>query len=216
MKRIAFAALAACCPPEAAPKVATVTQPPTTAAAKDLATPEEKHLGNLRQLTFGADTAEAYWSFAGDRLILQTNHAPYKCDQIEVMPSSGGPGKLVSTGKGRTTCSYFLKGDQEIIYASTHESSPECPTPPDMSKGYVWGLFDYDIYRANADGSNLRRLTDSPGYDAEATVCPVDGSIIFTSIRSGDLELWRMDADGKNPRQLTNSPGYASGAFFNA
>jgi hypothetical protein len=168
----------------------------------------------LRQLTFGADNAEAYWSFAGDRLIMQTNHAPYKCDQIEELTVATGQTQLVSTGKGRTTCSFFLKGDKEIIYASTHDASPACPTPPDMSKGYNWGLFDYDIYRANADGSNPRKLTTEKGYDAEATVCPVDGSIIFTSMRSGDLELWRMDADGKNVRQLTSSPGYDGGAFF--
>ncbi|HEY0190855.1 MAG TPA: M20/M25/M40 family metallo-hydrolase, partial [Kofleriaceae bacterium] len=138
----------------------------------------------------------------------------YACDQIEELTVATGKTQLVSTGKGRTTCSFFLKGDQEIIYASTHAASPQCPTPPDMSKGYYWGLFEYDIYRANADGSNLRKLTDVPGYDAEATVCPVDGSIIFTSMRSGDLELWRMDADGKNLKQLTNSPGYDGGAFF--
>ena len=207
--------LAGCCPPAPTKKV---TEVPTTAKpeVKDLALPEEVHLKNLHQLTFGGDNAEAYWSFGGDRLILQTNHAPYKCDQIEVLSLKDNASKLVSTGKGRTTCSYFLKGDQEIIYASTHESSPECPTPPDMSKGYLWGLFDYDIYKANADGSNLRKLTNEKGYDAEATVCPVDGSIVFTSTRSGDLELWRMDADGGNLRQLTNAPGYDGGAFFSA
>ena len=207
-------AAAACGSPETAAP-ALVPKPPS-AAAKDLATPEETHLHNVRQLTFGADNAEAYWAFGGDRLIMQTNHAPYKCDQIEELTIATGQTKLVSTGKGRTTCSYFLKGDQEIIYASTHEASPACPTPPDMSKGYYWGLFDYDIYRANADGSNPRKLTTDKGYDAEATVCPVDGSIIFTSIRSGDLELWRMDADGKNVKQLTSSPGYDGGAFFSA
>jgi len=177
---------------------------------------DETHLKNVRQLTFGGDNAEAYWAFGGDRLILQSNRKPYKCDQIEILPVKAGEPKLVSTGKGRTTCAYFLKGDQEIVYASTHESSPECPTPPDMSKGYLWGLFEYDIYRANVDGSNLRKLTNEKGYDAEATVCPVDGSIIFTSDRSGDLELWRMDADGKNLRQLTQSWGYDGGAFFSA
>ena len=209
--------VAACCPPAPVKKVvAAKVAPPEV---KDLATPEELHLKHLHQLTFGGDNAEAYWSFAGDRLIMQTNHKPYACDQIEEMPITGigaGNGKLVSTGKGRTTCSYFLKGDQEIIYASTHESSPACPTPPDMSKGYYWGLFEYDIYRANADGTNLRKLTDTPGYDAEATVCPVDGSILFTSMRSGDLELWRMDADGKNLKQLTSTPGYDGGAFYSA
>ena len=211
---IVVAVLTSCCPPEAAkPKVITTVAP--TPETHDLAMPEEVHLKNVRQLTFGGDNAEAYWSFSGDRLIFQTNHAPYKCDQIEVMPVTGGPSKLVSTGQGRTTCSYFLKGDQEIVYGSTHEDSPACPTPPDMSKGYLWGLFEFDIYKANADGSNLRNLTpNTPGYDAEATVCPADGSIIFTSTRSGDLELWRMDADGKNLKQLTNQPGYDGGAFF--
>jgi Tol biopolymer transport system component/Iap family predicted aminopeptidase len=203
--------VASCCPSEA-------TKPAATASAqgepRNQATPEERHFKDLQEITFGGDNAEAYWSFGGDRLIFQTNHKPYKCDQIEMMPANGGPSKLISTGKGRTTCSYFLKGDQEIIYASTHEASPECPTPPDMSKGYNWGLFEYDIYKANADGSNLRKLTGAPGYDAEATVCPADGSIIFTSERSGDLELWRMDANGGNLRQLTNTPGYDGGAFF--
>jgi hypothetical protein len=189
---------------------------PALADTKELALPEEIHLRHLHQLTFGGDNAEAYWAFGGDKLILQTNHKPYKCDQIEVQPITGGPGKLVSTGKGRTTCSYFLKGDKEIVYASTHEDSAQCPTPPDMSKGYLWGLFEFDIYKANADGSNLRKLTNEKGYDAEATVCPVDGSIIFTSDRSGDLELYRMDADGKNVRQLTNALGYDGGAFFSA
>jgi Tol biopolymer transport system component len=229
MKRrlITVALIASCCPPEAAKQVTTVKPP--AAETHDLALPAETHLRNVRQLTFGGDNAEAYWSFSGDRLIFQTNHAPYKCDQIEIMSrtlpadqsESGrlhlGGGNLVSTGKGRTTCAYFLKGDKEIIYASTHETSPECPTPPDNSKGYLWGLFEYDIYKANPDGSNLVNLTpNTPGYDAEATVCAKDGSIIFTSMRSGDLELWRMDADGKNVRQLTNLPGYDGGAFFSA
>jgi len=211
-----LAGLAGCCPPE--PTKATTPTPVTaaTGAAKDLALPEEVHLKNLRQLTFGGDNAEAYWSFAGDRLILQSNRKPYQCDQIEILPVAGGEPKLVSTGKGRTTCAYFLKGDQEIVYASTHATSPTCPTPPDNSKGYLWALFEYDIYKANADGSNLRNLTPQPGYDAEATVCPVDGSIIFTSDRSGDLELYRMDADGKNVRQLTDAWGYDGGAFFSA
>src|SRR5215470_3651497 len=203
--------LVACGAPEAP---TTVTAPKPGVEDRDLALPAETHLRHLRQLTFGADNAEAYWSFAGDRLIMQSNRAPYKCDQIEELTVATKQTRLVSTGKGRTTCSFFLKGDQEIIYASTHDASPVCPTPPDMSQGYFWGLFEYDIYRASADGSNLRRLTSEPGYDAEATVCPVDGSIVFTSIRSGDLELWRMDADGKNLKQLTSTPGYDGGAFF--
>lgn len=206
--------LAACCPPETAKKIEAPV-PPAPAAGKSLGLPEETHLANVRQLTFGGNNAEAYWAFGGDRLILQSDRAPYKCDQIEVLSTKGGAPQLVSTGKGRTTCAYFLKGDKEIVYASTHEASPECPTPPDHSHGYVWGLFEFDIYKANADGSGLVNLTpNTPGYDAEATVCPKDGSIIFTSIRTGDLELFRMDADGKNVRQLTNQLGYDGGAFF--
>ncbi|MGE0549852.1 MAG: M20/M25/M40 family metallo-hydrolase [Kofleriaceae bacterium] len=210
---LVLAGVSACCPPE---PVKSTTVQPSAGSTKSLGLSEERHLANVRQLTFGGDNAEAYWAFGGDRLILQANRPPYKCDQIETLSLEDNTTKLVSTGKGRTTCAYFLKGDKEIVYASTHEVSPDCPTPPDMTKGYVWGLFDYDIYKANADGSNLRKLTNEPGYDAEATVCATDGSIIFTSTRSGDLELWRMDADGKNLRQLTASPGYDGGAFFSA
>jgi Tol biopolymer transport system component len=203
---------AACCTPEPA-RPAMVPKSPTPEVV-ELALPEEVHLRNVRQLTFGGNNAEAYWSFAGDRLILQSDRPPYKCDQIEELDVATRKTRLVSTGKGRTTCAYYLKGDREIVYASTHEAGPDCPRPPDMSKGYNWGLFEYDIYRANADGSNLRNLTRTPGYDAEATVCAADGSIVFTSTRSGDLELWRMDADGKNVVQLTSAPGYDGGAFF--
>lgn len=210
-------ALATCCPPKPAAKQITMSAENLKPEQKELATPQETHFKNVRQLTFGGDNAEAYWAFGGDRLILQTNKKPYACDQIEILDVKTNATKLVSTGKGRTTCSYFLKGDQEIVYGSTHEDSPACPTPPDMSKGYLWGLFEYDIYKANADGSNLRNLTpNTKGYDAEATVCAKDGTILFTSDRTGDLELWRMDPDGKNLKQLTDQPGYDGGAFFSA
>ena len=212
-RKLFLVVFASCCPAEPV-KTTAVAKPVPPPAAKELALPDETHLVNLHELTFGADNAEAYWSFGGDRLIFQTNHAPYKCDQIEMMSSNGGAATRISTGKGRTTCSYFFPGDKEILYASTHESSAECPTPPDMSKGYYWGLFDYEIYKANADGSNMRKLADAPGYNAEATVCPLDGSIVFTSTRSGDLELWRMDKDGGHAMQLTDAPGYDGGAVW--
>ena len=134
------------------------------------------------------------------------------------MPADGSAEPtLVSTGTGRTTCSYFLPGDKEIVYASTHETAKECPPNPDHSKGYVWALYDsYEIYRANADGSGLKKLTDRVGYDAEATVCPVDGTIVFTSDRDGDLELYKMKPDGTDVVRLTHTAGYDGGAFFNA
>jgi Tol biopolymer transport system component len=121
----------------------------------------------------------------------------------------------VSTGLGRTTCAYFLPGDKEIVYSSTHQSGGECPPVPDHSQGYVWPIYaEYNIFVADADGSGLRKLTDTPHYDAEATVCAKDGSIVFTSTRNGDLDLYRMDRDGGNVVQLTSTPGYDGGAFF--
>lgn len=200
----------------ATPSARPADPPPPAADASATLDPREVFFANPRQLTFGGDNAEAYWSFSGDSLIFQTTRPPFACDQIMTVPANGGYTTLVSTGQGRTTCPYYLKGDHGIVYASTHDKGPGCPTPPDMSQGYLWGLFDYDIYRADADGKNPVRLTNHPGYDAEATVCAVDGSILFTSTRDGDLELYRMDADGQNVKRLTHSPGYDGGAFFSA
>jgi Zn-dependent M28 family amino/carboxypeptidase len=173
----------------------------------------EPHLKDVRQLTFGGENAEAYWSFDGKQLTLQA-HQGEGCDQIYRLQPGAAPTR-VSNGKGSTTCSYFLPGDREIIYASTHLAGDACPPKPDHSQGYVWALYDsYDIFRANADGSNIRQLTNSPGYDAEATVCKKDGSIVFTSVRDGDIELYRMNADGSGVQRLTHTPGYDGGAFF--
>ena len=151
---------------------------------------------------------------------MQARSATASCDRIgRINPFVPAPAFTpVSSGKGATTCSFFVPGDKEVIYASTHLGSDACPPRPDHSKGYVWGLYpDYDIFRGNADGTGpLTRLTDTPGYDAEGTVCGKDGSIVFTSVRDGDIDLYRMDADGKNVRRLTDTPGYDGGAFFNA
>ncbi len=187
-------------------------------AGEDLRDPREEHLREVRQLTFGGENAEAYWSPAGDRLIFQSTRPPYGCDQIFLLdPLAGGEPERVSTGTGRTTCGYFAAGGDRVVYSSTHAAGPECPPPPDRSQGYVWPLYDtYEIYSAALDGGDLRALTDNEAYDAEATVCPVDGSIVFTSTRDGDLDLYRMDADGSNVRRLTEAPGYDGGAFFSA
>ncbi len=214
---LAATALATACSTAPLPTNPERARPPGPGTpAGDLRDPRETHLGALTQLTNGGENAEAYWSSAGDRLIFQSTRPGVPCDQIMVMSAAGGSDPtIVSTGKGRTTCSYFFPGDREILYASTHEIDAACPAPPDRSKGYVWALYDFDIYKANADGREPRKLFGVAGaYDAEATVCSKDGSVIFTSDKDGDLELYRMDANGGNVVRLTEAPGYDGGAFF--
>jgi Tol biopolymer transport system component len=176
----------------------------------------EVHLAEVRQLTFGGENAEAYWSPNGKELVFQSTNPPFGCDQIFRMPLSDPAAlTLVSTGTGRTTCAYFTADNERVIFSSTHASSEQCPAPPDHSRGYVWPIYKaYQIYSAAPDGSDLKALTSTDAYDAEATVCSKDGSIIFTSTRNGDLDLYRMDADGSNVEQLTDTAGYDGGAFF--
>jgi Tol biopolymer transport system component len=178
----------------------------------------EKHLKDIRQLTFGGENAEAYWSPDGKKLIYQSTPERGGCDQQYIVDLTTGDTKLVSSGKGRTTCGYFSypAGDR-IIYASTEGNDPGCPPPPDRSRGYIWGVYpSFEIYSANADGTNKKRLTDVNGYDAEGTWCHKGGKIIFTSVRDGDLDLYSMNEDGTGVQRLTSTPGYDGGAFYNA
>lgn len=200
----------AAAPPDADPG----STPPT---AQGQVHEGERHFRSLSQLTYGGENAEAYWSFDGRQLVFQSRPAGEGCDQIFRM-TVGDPDSVtrVSSGEGATTCSYFMPGGRHVIYASTHLGGAACPPKPDRSQGYVWPLYDtYDIFKVSVDGREPVRLTDAPGYDAEATVCPVDGTILFTSVRDGDLELYTMDADGRNVKRLTQTPGYDGGAFFN-
>lgn len=184
-------------------------------AQNPLASPGEDHLRNIKQLTFGGENAEAYLSFDEKRLVFQSTRDSFHCDQIFVMDTNGENVQLISGGVGRTTCAYFLPGDNHIVYASTIESGASCPPPPDRSKGYVWKLYEsFDIYASDLNGGNLKKLTDSPGYDAEATVSPMGDKIVFTSLRDGDPELYLMDLDGSNQTRLTFEKGYDGGAFF--
>jgi TolB protein len=179
--------------------------------------PAEKHLRNIRQLTFEGENAEAYFSSDDRWLIFQAHTGEGTCDQIYIMDTNGGNRRMLSTGKGRTTCGYFFPSGKRILYASTHVASPECPPKPDRSQGYVWQVHkEYDIFTANLDGSNLRQLTSTPGYDAEATMSRDGKKIVFTSVRDGDLDIYTMDADGKNVRRLTHEIGYDGGPFFSA
>jgi Tol biopolymer transport system component len=177
--------------------------------------PGEVRLSNLRQLTFGGENAEAYWSSDGRSLIFQFAGEGVPCDQIYVMNLEDGAVNMVSTGQGRTTCAYLFPGAQRLLYSSTHLASPDCPPPADYSRGYVWKLYEsFDVFSAAADGSDVRRLTDTPGYDAEATVSTDGERIIFTSVRDGDLDLYTMNADGGDVRRITDTLGYDGGAFF--
>ncbi|UCH64966.1 MAG: PD40 domain-containing protein [Ignavibacterium sp.] len=175
----------------------------------------ENHLTNIRMLTDEGENAEAYLSFDEKKLTFQSSHGNIKCDQIFTMNIDGSDKQMVSTGKGKTTCAYFLPGDERIIYSSTHLENSECPEPPDFSKGYVWKLYDsFNIFSAKADGSDLKQLTFSEKYDAEATVSPNGDKIVFTSMRDGDPEIYVMDINGQNQKRLTFKKGYDGGPFF--
>ena len=185
---------------------------------------QENNLKNIQKLTFGGDNAEAYFSPNGKNLTLQVTNPTIgaHCDQIYLLDlnkkiTGSKDLKLISTGNGRTTCSFFMPDGKHILYASTHEANKECPPKPaPRSDGkYLWPIYaEFDIYVADLNGKIVKKLTDSPGYDAEAVVSPNGKYIVFTSTRSGDLELWRMDIDGKNLKQLTFGLGYDGGAFF--
>ncbi len=186
----------------------------------DLTYPEEKHFKNLKQLTFGGDNAEAYWSFDDSKLVFQAKNEKWNapCDQIyleDFKRDRKSIAPLLSTGKGRTTCSYFMPGNNHVLYASTHHYDENCPPEPPRGDKYVWPIYEtFDIFVADLEGNIVDQLTDSPGYDAEATVSPNGDLIVYTSTRSGDLELWTMGIDGSNKTQVTFGLGYDGGAFF--
>lgn len=177
--------------------------------------PQEKHLTNIRQLSFGGENAEAYFSGDGKKLIFQSTRDGRGCDQIYTMNIDGSDVRMVSTGKGRTTCSYYYPNGKRITYSSTHLAGADCPPKPDFSRGYVWAIYPgYDIFSAAPDGSNLKQVTKTPGYDAESVISPDGKKIVFTSIRDGDLDIYTMDLDGKNVKRLTNEIGYDGGPFW--
>lgn len=188
-----------------------------------IANSQEKHLKNIKQLTYGGDNAEAYFSPNGKFVSFQSNNKAWglKCDQIFAMELSKAAADsnykpmMISTGKGRTTCSYYMPNGKDILYASTHLKHDTCPATPVEIGKYLWAIYpEFDIFVADKKGNIKKQLTNSPGYDAEATISPKGDKIVFTSDRSGDLELWIMDIDGKNQKQITNTLGYDGGAFF--
>jgi len=177
--------------------------------------PQETHLKNIRQLTFGGQNAEAYFSRDGTELIFQSTRGDMECDAIFRMNTDGSNVRQLSSGKGVTTCAFIAPDNGSIIYASTHLRQERCPPKPDHSQGYVWPLYeDYDIFSAGPAGEDPVRLTDTAGYDAEAVYSPRGDRIVFTSVRNGDLDLYLMNPDGSGVEQLTFAAGYDGGAFF--
>jgi TolB protein len=189
----------------------------------------ERHLANIRQLTFGRQNAEAYFSFSGAKLIFQSTNnwmansfagsqsagvPDLGCYQMYTMDLENGAIRLVSTGTGVTTCGYFFPGDRRVLFSSTHLKGPNCPPKAKREGRYRWALDDYDIFSVRVDGQEMHRLTSTPGYDAEATISPDGKTIVFTSVRDGDLDIYAMDLDGTHVRRLTNEPGYDGGPFF--
>jgi Tol biopolymer transport system component len=175
---------------------------------------ESRHLSNVRRLTNGGENAEAYFSADGKKLIFQSTRDGRTCDQQFVMNVDGTGLRRVSKGQGKTTCGYFFQGDRKILYGSTHAVDTACPPRPDPSQGYVWGLDPFDIYIANPDGSETKRLTNFGVYTTEGTLSPDGKRIVFTSLKDGDLDIYTMNVDGTDMKRLTNTPGYDGGPFF--
>ena len=221
---IALMAGAWACQPSGNPERTSEQNADTTQTTKadTLVLEGETHFKNIRQLTNGGDNAEAYFSFDNQKAVFQSNYDGWgvQCDQIFYFDIAkddliSNKPKMLSTGKGRTTCSYFMPGDTTILYASTHLGGEACPPEPSREEGYVWPIYkDFDIFVANLKGEIIDTLTNSPGYDAEATISPQGDKIVFTSTRSGDLELWTMNLDGSDKKQVTSGLGYDGGAFF--
>jgi Tol biopolymer transport system component len=212
---LTLSSLFACAPEEPAEEAASEVLV-NLAEGAQLQMPPETHFRNIRQITVGGENAEAYWAFDGSMLIYQGNKPDGPgCDQIFVLDPRTAVSTRVSNGTGRTTCSYFYPAGDQILYSSTHHHDATCPPVPDFSLGYVWAIYPtFDIFVANADGSNLRQLTTQDGYDAEATFSPRGDRIVFTSMRDGDLDLYSMAPDGSDVRRLTDRPGYDGGAFY--
>jgi len=223
---LAAAALAAAAATSEAPGSTTAGEaartPPSHPGAPPLAGPavihpDERHFRNLRQLTRGGENAEGYWGPDGRQIVYQRRNGAegLDCDQEFVLDVETGKSRRVSDGRGRTTCGYFYDRGRRVLYATTGLAAAACPPPPDLSKGYTWPMYEgYDIVSQSLDGSGFRRLTDTPGYDAEATLSPDGKTVVFTSVRDGDLEIYTMATDGSNVRRLTHEPGYDGGPFF--
>lgn len=182
------------------------------------ANPQEPHLRNVRQLTFGGQNAEAYWSPDGRYLSYQAAVEGYPDEQIFVMKADGSDKRLVSTGLGRCTCAYFTPDMKWIYFSSTHEKQPGAQPPVDMGKGYVWAINkNYSLYRVAFKRTGPlgppEKLIDLGAYVAETTIAPNGKYMVWTTDQGGDLEVYRSTLDGKDRRRLTDAVGYDGGPF---
>jgi len=205
--------------------IATYLQIQAQSAVDSILYSTESHFKNIQQLTFGGDNAEAYWSFDGKKLVFQRTSVKdgVECDQIFIgnVPQKKGEKfkyKMVSTGKGRTTCAFFTKDNQHVVYASTHLGSENCPPTPDRSKygnKYIWPIYaSFDIFMTDLNGKIVKQLTKTQGYDAEATISPDGKKMLFTSMRDGDLDLYLMDLKTEKVQRITKELGYDGCAWF--
>lgn len=187
----------------------------------------ETHFKNIQQLTFGGDNAEAYFSADGKYIVFQRTNPKdgLLCDQIFIgkVPEKLGDKftyKMISSGKGRTTCGYFTKDGKHILYGSTHLGADTCPPVPDRSKygnKYIWPIYaTFDIFMSDLNGKIVKQLTKTKGYDAEATISPDGKKMLFTSMRDGDLDLYIMDLKTEKVTRITKTLGYDGGAWFSA
>ena len=210
----------------------------------DASSPERGVLSRIRQLTFeGRRAGEGYFSPDGRKLVFQSEReAGNPFFQIYVLDFETGETKRISPGWGKTTCSFFRPGADEILFSSTHHD----PRSRDAQRGeldaraagkerrYGW---DYDpemeIYVARPGEKEPVRLTAILGYDAEASYSPDGSTIVFASNREAYshkldpqearrletdpayfIDLYTMRADGSELRRLTTTPGYDGGPFF--
>ncbi len=206
---------------------------------------EAQFLTNTRQLIYeGRRSGEGYYSADGKFLVFQSEReADNPFYQIYLLNLESGDVNRVSPGTGKTTCAFLRPGSDEVLFASTHvdpEALAKQKTELDFratgkSRRYAWDYDDrMEIFVSKRDGSNVRRLTDAPGYDAEGSYSPDGKLIVFCSLRHafplaklspedrkrmetdtayfGDIYI--MQADGSNVRRLTSTPGYDGGPFF--
>ena len=178
------------------------------------AEPGETRLSNIRQLTFGGENAEAYWSQDGEWITFQSTRDGRTCDQQYVMRADGSGVRQVSDGRGKVTCGWFIPGTDRLFFSSTTAHDASCPARPSASQGYVWPLDKYDFYTVNRDGTDMQRLTHYDVYTAEGILSPDGKTIVFTSMKDGDLDIYTMNVDGTNVRRLTNTPGYDGGPWW--